>query len=81
MCSLTGRVPMAQPPGRETLASPQRASSGPSARTLARILRTRSYGASWKATRVVSRRTRLSATSDGQPSRPSSDSVVEMSTS
>ena len=38
----TGRVPMAQPPGSETLASPQRPSSGPSTQKLARILETSS---------------------------------------
>ena len=37
-----GRVPMAQPPGSETSARPARANSGPSTRTLARILRTSS---------------------------------------
>src|SRR6201992_760905 len=37
---------MAQPPGSETRAKPWRASSGPSTRTLARIVLTRSYGAS-----------------------------------
>ncbi len=37
---------MAQPPGSDTRASRQRASSGPSTRTEARILRTMSYGAS-----------------------------------
>ncbi len=36
---------MAQPPGSETRASPQRASRGPRTKTLARIFRTRSYGA------------------------------------
>jgi hypothetical protein len=41
----TGRVPMAQPPGRETSALPVRASSGPRTSTLARIFRTMSYGA------------------------------------
>ena len=41
-CMSTGLVPMAQPPGSETLASPQRASSGPSTQKLARILETSS---------------------------------------
>ena len=41
-CSSTGRAPMAQPPGSDTLASPMRASSGPSTWKLARILRTMS---------------------------------------
>ena len=40
--SAVGLVPMAHPPGSETSASPWRATSGPSTRTEARILRTRS---------------------------------------
>ncbi len=42
MCRSIGRVPMAQPPGSDTRARPQRANSGPSTKTDARILRTRS---------------------------------------
>ena len=42
MCWSTGREPIAQPPGSETVASPKRASSGPSARIDARIVFTRS---------------------------------------
>jgi hypothetical protein len=38
----TGRVPMAQPPGSETRASPMRASNGPITQKLARILETSS---------------------------------------
>ena len=45
MCWSTGRAPMAQPPGSETLASPQRARSGPSTRIDARMVLTMSYGA------------------------------------
>ena len=45
-CRSMGRVPMAQPPGSEIFAWPQRARSGPMMRKDARILRTRSYGAS-----------------------------------
>ena len=41
-----GRAPMAQPPGSETRARPQRATSGPSTRLEARIVFTSSYGAS-----------------------------------
>ena len=41
-CRSTGRVPIAQPPGSETRASRTRASSGPSTRIEARILRTMS---------------------------------------
>jgi hypothetical protein len=36
-CRSTGRVPMAQPPGMETRAPPQRATSGPSTQKLARM--------------------------------------------
>src|SRR6201996_2073770 len=46
MCWSTGREPIAQPPGSDTVASPKRASSGPSTMMLARIVLTRSYGAS-----------------------------------
>ncbi len=49
-CKSIGRVPIAQPPGKETFALPKRASSGPSARTDARIVFTSSYGASKSAT-------------------------------
>jgi hypothetical protein len=37
-----GRVPMAQPPGRETFASPNRASRGAITQKLARMVETRS---------------------------------------
>ena len=42
MCWSTGREPMAQPPGSDTVASPKRASSGPSASTEARMVLTSS---------------------------------------
>ena len=42
ICSLTGREPMAQPPGSDTSASPKRASRGPSKRIDARIVFTSS---------------------------------------
>ena len=42
MCWSTGREPIAQPPGSDTVASPKRASSGPSTRIDARIVFTRS---------------------------------------
>src|SRR5574343_450068 len=45
MCWSTGRLPMAQPPGSDTLASPKRASVGPSTRIEARMVFTSSYGA------------------------------------
>ncbi len=38
----TGRVPMAQPPGSDTRASPMRASSGPMTQKLARMRETSS---------------------------------------
>src|SRR3990172_782692 len=44
-CWSTGRWPIAQPPGSETFARPQRASSGPSTSTEARMVFTSSYGA------------------------------------
>ena len=42
MCWSTGREPMAQPPGSDTVAWPKRASSGPSTRIEARIVFTSS---------------------------------------
>ena len=39
-CRSTGRVPMAQPPGSDTLATPMRAMSGPRAQSFARIRET-----------------------------------------
>src|SRR5438067_2159638 len=44
-CWSTGRRPMAQPPGSDTRARPQRARSGPRTSTEARMVFTRSYGA------------------------------------
>src|SRR3989454_8611963 len=44
-CWSTGRKPIAQPPGSDTLARPQRASSGPSTSTEARMVFTSSYDA------------------------------------
>ena len=46
ICRSTGRVPIAHPPGSDTLAAPIRASNGPSTKMDARILRTISYDAS-----------------------------------
>ena len=45
-CRSTGRSPITQPPGSDTIASPVRPSSGPITQIDARIRRTRSYGAS-----------------------------------
>ncbi|MCY1199244.1 hypothetical protein D9M72_106440 [compost metagenome] len=64
MCWSTGRWPMVQPPGRLTRASPKRATSGPSTRIEARMVLTRSYGASRLST--------LSAWSVTMPSAPRS---------
>ena len=46
MCWSTGLAPMAHPPGRDTLALPNRARSGPRTRIEARIVFTISYVAS-----------------------------------
>ena len=45
ICKLTGREPIAQPPGKETSACPIRATKGPSTRIDARMVLTKSYGA------------------------------------
>ena len=80
----TGRAPMAQPPGVDTRAWPKRASSGPSARNDARIVFTRSYGASVRPSvarfdRRPRARRRSRATS--APRWRSTASVVRMSAS
>src|SRR3569623_677185 len=75
-----GRAPIAQPPGSDTLARPWRAVSGPSTTTEARIVFTRSYGASTLWTLLVS----TSVTPPGllvtsAPRSPSSLSIVRTS--
>ena len=60
---------MAQPPGMETRASRQRASSGPSTSTEARILRTMSYGASVEVM-VPAERQRAAVIADGVHGNP-----------
>ena len=50
-----GRSPIAQPPGNETRASPNLANKGPSTRQEARIVETRSYGASGLSALEVSK--------------------------
>ena len=79
-CRLTGRDPIAQPPGRDTVARPKRVSRGPSTRIEARIVRTSSWGAvnsrmfaqfAWISMRSSRRRS--------APMRPSSSMVVVMS--
>ena len=71
---------MAQPPGRETTASPKRASMGPRTRIDARIDFTSSYGAN--SSRIVEQSTSMfmrSSTTSSTPMRPSSSMVVVMS--
>ncbi len=46
-------MPIAQPPGSDTVASPARASNGPRTRIDARILRTMSYGATVEVMRLA----------------------------
>src|SRR5437867_4843876 len=75
----TGRAPMAQPPGSETRARPKRARSGPSTRTLARIVFTISYGASGLATCSASTCTVAPSRSTRAPMWPSSLPSVRMS--
>src|ERR1700712_2636963 len=64
MCWSTGREPMAQPPGSDTVASPKRASSGPSTMMLARIVLTSSYGGSGELSPLAS----ITAASSRPPS-------------
>ncbi len=45
MCRLTGRDPIAQPPGSDTSAVPNFANKGPSTNIDARMVLTKSYGA------------------------------------
>src|SRR3990170_5012431 len=68
---------MAQPPGSDTRASPQRANSGPSTRIDARMVFTRSYGASGSVTRSARSSTPRRSSSDTcTPMRPSSPIMV-----
>src|SRR6516164_7353466 len=70
MCWSTGRVPIAQPPGSETRASPKRASSGPSTRIDARIVLTSSYGASRDVTSAAASVTVASPLPPGSATTP-----------
>src|SRR5450830_33325 len=79
MCWSTGREPMAQPPGSETLASPKRASMGPSTRIEARMVLTSSYGASRVSMALPLRTTRSPSCCTFKPVWPSSLSMVETS--
>ena len=53
-CRSMGRTPMAHPPGSDTRTEPERASRGPSTSTEARMVLTKSYGASAEPIRRVS---------------------------
>ena len=79
ICWSTGRWPMAQPPGSDTLASPKRASSGPSTRMEARMVLTSSYGASVPDRLSACRVSRSPSRSHFTPSSVSSRMVVAMS--
>src|SRR5580658_8080423 len=74
-----GREPMAQPPGAETRARPERATSGPSTRLEARIVFTSSYGASGLTMFGVCSRTASSSSSNCAPISTSSRSMVRIS--
>src|SRR5258706_1656864 len=76
-----GLAPIAQPPGSETFARPNRASSGPSTSTLARICFTSSYGASGLTFEPASTRTVGALTSHPRPRKRRSAAVVSMSRS
>src|SRR5215469_7486647 len=74
---LTGRAPIAQPPGSDTSARPWRATSGPNTRMDARMVFTRSYGA--KHSRTVEGSTsmrRRSSMVTVAPILPRSSTVV-----
>src|SRR5450830_894225 len=79
MCWSTGREPMAQPPGSETLASPKRASIGPSTRIEARMVFTSSYGASRVVMALPFNTTRSPSCCTFRPVWPSSLSMVATS--
>ena len=74
---LTGRAPMAHPPGSDTSAEPKRASSGPSTRIEARMVFTSWYGA--KCSLMVDASTSMrifSSMVSDTPMRPSSSIMV-----
>src|SRR5580692_2412749 len=79
MCRLIGREPIAHPPGTETRARPERATSGPKTRLDARIVFTNSYGASGLTIFGVCSRTTSSSSSNCEPISTSSRSMVRMS--
>src|SRR5690554_2173371 len=79
MCWSTGRAPMAQPPGSDTRASPQRATSGPSTRIDARMVLTSSYGATGSVISAASSVTVSPSRRVCTPMLPSRRSRVSMS--
>src|SRR6185503_1148840 len=81
MCWSTGRSPIAQPPGSDTRASPQRASSGPSARIDARMVFTISYGASGQSILAAESVSPLGSPSACTPICASSERIVRTSLS
>src|SRR4029079_4681850 len=81
MCWSTGRRPIAQPPGSDTRASPQRASNGPSARIDARIVFTISYGASGQSIVAAESVSAPSSPSARTPIGASSERIVRTSLS
>src|SRR5262245_257611 len=80
-CWSTGRAPIAQPPGSETLAWPQRASSGPSTSTDARMVFTSSYAAVGSLMAFACSTMPPSARSTPTPIWPSSFAMVDTSRS
>src|SRR5580658_8193208 len=80
-CWSMGRAPIAQPPGSDTRACPNLATSGPSTRTLARICFTSSYGASGRTLEPAATATSGVATSTRRPKKRRSAAVVSMSRS
>ena len=75
-----GRDPIAQPPGRETRARPQRAASGPSTRLDARMVLTSSYGATGSRLPLARMEYELGRGSTSAPTLASRLAIVRMST-
>ncbi len=74
---LTGRAPIAQPPGSDTSARPNLASRGPSTRIDARIVLTSWYGAEYSLIVEASTSMRIfSSTVTDTPMRPRSSIIV-----
>ena len=74
---LTGRAPIAQPPGSDTSAVPKRATNGPSTRIDARMVFTSWYGAKYSLIVEASTSMRIfSSMVTDTPMRPSSSIMV-----